>query len=134
MPTGPIVPDTSAWVEYLRRTGSEVNVRLREMLGEDTDVIVVGPVLMEVLAGARDERERARLRGMFARFGYARLEDPVDFIEAARMYRACSAAGRTLRGHVDCLIAVIAIRIGAAVLHSDGDFDAIAEHAPLQLA
>jgi predicted nucleic acid-binding protein len=31
----------------------------------------------------------------------------------------------------DCLIAAIAIRSGAELLHQDADFEAIARHAPL---
>jgi predicted nucleic acid-binding protein len=134
MPAGPIVPDTSAWVEFLRGTGSEVNKRLRDLQAGGADLIVTGPTLMEVLSGARNEAERTRLRNFFARYGYVAARDPEDYIDAARLYSACRAAGRTLRGQIDCLIAVIAIRAGAAVLHADADFDAIAQHAPLEIA
>jgi len=46
--------DTSAWVEYLRATGSEVHQQVKALLYEDvftTDVVVA-----EVLMGARDDR------------------------------------------------------------------------------
>ncbi|MBA3764697.1 MAG: PIN domain-containing protein [Actinobacteria bacterium] len=33
----------------------------------------------------------------------------------------------------DCLIAAVAIRSGATVLHSDRDFDAIARHTELRI-
>jgi predicted nucleic acid-binding protein len=103
-------------------------------VGEDADLVVTGPVLLEVLAGARNERERTRVRNLFARFRYAAVQEPVDYVDAARVYGTCRDAGVTVRGQLDCLIAVVAMRIDAAVLHADADFDAIAEHAPLKIA
>lgn len=134
MPTGPIVPDTSAWVEFLRATESETDLRLDALQRSGADLVVAGPVLMEVLAGARTQEQRQRIRDLFARHRYARLEEPSDFLSAASIYNACRAAGQTLRGHADCLIAAIAMRTGASVLHADADFTTIAEHAPLELA
>ena len=49
-----ILADTSAWVEFLRGTGSETNLRLRGLL-EDDELSTTDVVLMEVLAGARDD-------------------------------------------------------------------------------
>lgn len=40
------------------------------------------------------------------------------------------AAERTL---VDCLIAAVAMRYEAELLHADRDFDVIARHTPLRL-
>jgi predicted nucleic acid-binding protein len=62
------------------------------------------------------------------------VEDPFDFRRAAAVYRACRVGGCTLRGHSDSLIAAVAMRIGASVLHADRDFEVIAKHAPLALA
>jgi predicted nucleic acid-binding protein len=134
MPTGPIVPDTSAWVEFLRRTGSPVNVRLRELVRDAADIVVTEPILAEVLAGARDEREWRELRRMFARCTFAPVETPGDWEDAAALHRRVRLRGRTIASMLDCLIASVAIRIGANVLHADADFDAIAEHSALQLA
>ncbi len=33
----------------------------------------------------------------------------------------------------DCLIAAVAIRNGASVLHRDADFDVLARHTPLRI-
>ena len=57
--------DTSAWVEYLRSTGSEVHQQVKALLYEDsftTDVVVA-----EVLMGARNDRHATELRGMLNR-------------------------------------------------------------------
>jgi predicted nucleic acid-binding protein len=55
-----ILADTSAWVEYDRATGSAVDQRVAELIATDGPLMVTEPVLMEVLAGARDE---ASVRG-----------------------------------------------------------------------
>ncbi len=46
-----ILADTSAWVEFHRATGSEANVRLRDLL-DGGELLTTDVVLMELLAGA----------------------------------------------------------------------------------
>ena len=60
-----ILVDTSAWIEFLRNTGSPVCIRVDELLG--TDLATCDPVRMELLAGARDERNLDDLRRLLAR-------------------------------------------------------------------
>ena len=55
-----ILIDTSAWVEFLRDTGSVVCNRVDSLL--DSEIATCHPVRMEVLAGARDERHLHDLR------------------------------------------------------------------------
>ena len=50
-----ILVDTSAWVEYDRATGSAVDEQLTNLISTSSDLAVTEPVLMEVLAGARDD-------------------------------------------------------------------------------
>jgi predicted nucleic acid-binding protein len=129
-----ILVDTSAWIEYLRATGSRVDLRLRDLLATEQPIAVTDPVLMEVLAGARDDAHRDRLRGLLARCDYLAVEAPADYERAADLYRLCRAAGLTVRRLPDCLIAVVAMQHGAALLHADRDFDAIARCAALEIA
>jgi len=42
-------------------------------------------------------------------------------------------ATATVRKLVDCLIAAVAIRVDAELLHADADFEASARHTPLRL-
>jgi predicted nucleic acid-binding protein len=126
-----ILADTSAWVEFLRGTGSEVNVRLRELLAED-QLVTTDVVLMEVLAGARDAAHRDELRGLLARCEFTPTQGPSDYETAADLYRSCRREGHTARALTDCLIASVAIRSGLPVLHADADFDTLARHTPLE--
>ena len=127
----PILVDTSAWVEFLRGTGSSTHFRVRDLLEEDTLLATTDVVVMELLAGARDDSHRDRLRGLLRRCEHLPTEGPVDYEDAAEVYRACRRAGATVSRLTDCLIAAVAIRNGVPLLHRDADFDAIARRVPL---
>ncbi|HEX4127418.1 MAG TPA: PIN domain nuclease [Acidimicrobiales bacterium] len=125
-----ILVDTSAWIEFLRDTGSPECDEVERLL--DGQVAITDPIMMEVLAGARDEHHLHQLRGLMGR---ARMEHctPADFAEAALLYRTCRARGETVRRLFDCLIAAVAIRRSWRVLHHDADFDTLARHTALEI-
>ena len=125
-----ILIDTSAWVEFLRDTGSSTCNRVDALLGGE--IATCDAVRMEVLCGARDERHLRSLRRLLAR-AVTLPTEPADYDEAAALYRLCRRAGETVRRPIDCLIAAVAIRAGAAVLHDDADFDALGRHAGLEI-
>ncbi len=125
-----ILVDTSAWVEFLRDTGSEVCVAVDRLL--DADLAICDAVSMEVLAGARNERHLIQLRGLLARATMLPTT-PADYDDAASMYRSCRARGETVRKLIDCLIGAVGVRAGAEILHADVDFAALARHTDVQL-
>jgi predicted nucleic acid-binding protein len=125
-----ILIDTSAWVEFLRDTGSSICGRVDDLLA--MDIATCDPIRMEVLAGARDETHLRDLRGLLARASLLPTE-PVDYEEAAAIYRGCRRHGQTVRRLIDCLIAATAIRHGVPVLHSDSDFEVIGRHTALHI-
>ena len=128
-----IVADSSVWVELLRNTGSPAHRTLHRLLSEGADLAVTEVVVLEVLAGATSERHAQRLRSTLLAFPVLTLGDIDDFERAATLYRACRAAGNTLRSHVDCLVAVPTIAADASLLHADRDFDVIARHSELRV-
>ncbi len=123
--------DTSGWVEYLRRTGSPVNVRVRELLADPAGAFVTDVVVSEVLMGARDEPHADRLRRMLNRCTFVPTRPLFDFERAAAIYRICRSGGHTPRSLADCLVAAVAIDRGLPLLHADRDFERMAEHIPL---
>ena len=125
-----ILIDTSAWVEFLRDTGSVVCTVVEELLAGD--VGVCEPVRMEVLAGARDESRLMDLRRLLARAAVIPTQ-ATDYEVAAALYRRCRREGETVRKMMDCLIGAIAIRAGVPILHSDADFDVLARHTELRV-
>jgi predicted nucleic acid-binding protein len=122
--------DTSAWIEYLRQTGSRTNFEVRRMLNNDAQICDV--IRMEILAGARDQQHVAQLEKLLARATTIKTE-PVDYDNAAAIYRACRKLGVTIRAQIDCLIAAIAIRTNTKIIHHDSDFDAIAQVTKLKI-
>ncbi len=132
-----ILPDSSAWVEYFRATGSAVHLQVRALLGsnsETNDVATIGLVVMELAAGTRTSAELSNVKRMTVSCRLLRVGDPDDYLQAATIHQACRRGGETIRTMIDCVIAAVAIREQAEILHHDRDFDAIARHAPLQLA
>ncbi len=121
-----ILVDTSAWVEFDRATGSRLDTRLTELIATTDEVAVTEPVIMEVLAGARDDRREHDLRRLMRRFQLMRFDAGIDFDAATRIYRMCRQSGVTPRGMVDCMIAAVALRHGASLLANDTDLDRVA--------
>lgn len=128
-----IVIDSSAWIELYRDSGHPVAITVERLLEQDRPIAVTEVVAMELLAGARSETEAQELHARLLGFEFLTLAGLADFERAASLYRACRRGGETIRRMTDCLIAVPAIRAGAAVLHKDRDFDAIARHSDLRV-
>lgn len=128
-----ILVDTSAWVELDRATGSRVDQRLTELIEAEAEVAVTEPVVMEVVAGARDDRREQELRRLLRRFKLLRFDAAVDFDGAARIYRRCRTAGVTPRGMLDCMIATVAQRHEASLLAHDADLARVANVISIEL-
>jgi predicted nucleic acid-binding protein len=129
-----ILADSSAWIEYLRGTGSDTHLQLRGLVTEGARVATTDLVLLEVLAGAETLDRQDRWQGLLYACEYLRSQPPLDFEAAAAIYRACRRGGETIRALSDCVIAAVAMRCKAAVLSKDRDFKAIARHVELELA
>jgi len=99
---------------------------MAELVETGGPIVVTEPVVMEVVAGARDDRREADLRRLLLGFRLLRFDAPIDFDAAARIYRRCRAAGVTPRGMVDCMIAAVAWRRHATLLAHDADLDRVA--------
>ncbi len=125
--------DTSAWVEYLRATGSPAHETLLHLISGDADLQTTEVVVMEVLAGGRDDDHLDRLRSLLARCELLPVKGLDDYERAASLYRECRRAGDTVRALSDCVIGAVALRADVDVLHFDRDFDVLARHTGLRL-
>lgn len=123
--------DSSAWIEFLRRTGSPANIEVRELMrDEPASVVTIEPVVMELLAGAPGGRACSQLEKLVGALRLLPVEAAVDYRDAALAYRAVRAGGYPVRKMLDCLIAVVAVRTGATLVHRDRDFDLLAAALP----
>jgi hypothetical protein len=128
-----ILVDTSAWIELLRATGHPAHLTLKHHLERRSPIATTEVVVMELLAGVSETSRRTRLKRRLLEIPLLRLRGLSDFENAAEMYRSCRRRGATVRKLVDCLIATVAIRERAALLHNDRDFDALRRHAHLRV-
>lgn len=128
-----ILVDTSAWVEFLRGTGSATHQRLRSCLADQEPLATTEVVAMEVLAGASDAGHLQRLRRLVFGCRLLPLQGLADYEDAAALHRACRARGVPVRRLTGCLIATVALRWAVPILHTDRDFDRIAECTALQI-
>lgn len=127
-----IVVDTSAWVEFLRATGSEADVALQAAVRTGAAVGVPDVVRLELLAGASEDAVED-LRRMLARFTALPASSPADHDLAAALYRDIRRTGHTVRSLVDCLVGAVALRLDVPVLARDRDFELLAAVSPLRL-
>lgn len=119
--------DSSAWVEFLRATGSREHLRIKKALNERTPLLLCTTVLQEVLQGAQNSTDMLRLEQGLSHL--VRIEPANLFAQtrmAAHLYARCRWSGFTLRSAGDCMIAALAIELNQPVLHRDRDFDHIA--------
>jgi predicted nucleic acid-binding protein len=123
--------DSSAWIEFLRRTGSRANIEVRELLLQRPgSVVTTEPVVMELLSGATSQRAFEQIQTLTDGLRMLEVDGRVDYRDAAIAYRAVRANGGTVRKLLDCLIAVVALRAGATLVHRDRDFDVLAAALP----
>ncbi len=126
-----ILVDSSVWINNLRdRTTASVR-RLRGLDPEFDEIIVGDLILMEVLMGAPNDMQAARIQREMKAFPVVRLSDPELATEAARNYRRLRNLGVTVRGGVDMLIGAYCIAHGHSLLHDDREFEPMSKHLGL---
>lgn len=117
-----IIADTNVWIDYLNRPDSAPGGVLAGLLQRQA-VCLVGPVLAELLQGARNEAEQARLEGLL---------DAVPYVETNR--RAWMRAGSLsaqLRAQgqlipmTDLVIAAVALEEGHEIFTVDEHFQRV---------
>ena len=128
-----MVVDTSAWVEYLRATGSPADAALTDAVRASDDIGVPDVVRLELLAGAGTDVQVRDLQRLLGRFRAMPAASPADHETAAALYRAARRTGATVRSLLDCLVAAAALRTDSPLLARDRDFEVIAQVSPLRL-
>ena len=129
-----IVVDTSAWVEFFASGEGAAADRIARELERGRVALAILPVIAtEVLQGFRSDLDFERALRVVRRLPCL-SPGLATHVRAAALYRRLRARGVTVRGAVDCIIAVTCLETGAALLTLDRDFDVIARHAGLRLA
>jgi len=125
-----ILVDTSVWVEVLRDRSGRAKTVFEKALDGDEAVLTRFHQL-ELLQGARDEREWSLLREQLDAQVYLEC-GPDSWSDAARIYFDLRRDGKTVRSPIDCCIAQIAMDHDVLLLHRDRDFEVISRVRPLR--
>ena len=114
--------DSSVWIDLLRGKATVQVAQLRQIIHED-DLLIGDLILLEVLQGARNEKDAREFEEALLEFPVVSLLDPDLAIRAAANYRLLRARGITIRKTIDIIIGTFCIERGHALLHSDRDFE-----------
>jgi predicted nucleic acid-binding protein len=121
--------DTSVWAGFFRNRGTPANQQLDALIDADPRQIRgCPPVRMELAVDPDDLRRRRLLRTYDGFLSTDVMSD--DFDLAAEIYRMARRYGHTIRSQLDCVIAAIAMRVNATLVHNDIDFDRMGEVVP----
>ena len=125
-----ILIETSVLVTILR-DGSGASARALLELAGDREIVFTRFTELELLVGARDEKDWAQLRAYLSE---RKLLEPGSqtWADAARIYFDLRRKGQTIRSLIDCCIAQVALDHDILLIHNDRDFEAIAELRPLK--
>lgn len=113
--------DTSVWIFALRKQAVvQIRDRIDSLLKEDA-IVTTGMIKLEVLAGAKTDKEFRRLKSRFDALGCLETDDEL-------WQRACDNGFKLRRRGLtipstDVLIASCALQAGAVLLHADAHFE-----------
>ena len=128
-----ILVDSSAWIEYLRDSEDPVVERLQALIEADAELVITEPIVMELLAGATTPPRADSIGALANGLPLVPVDARLDYRAAAQLFAVSRRNGHPIRSLVDCLIAAVAIRRDAVLLHRDRDFEFLAEISPLRL-
>lgn len=123
--------DTSVWIDFFRQRKTPSVDEFYRILDRTQHYGITEFIYQEVIQGALNEKDFSSLADYLAAqtFFYPK-HHPETYRHAAQIYFACRRKGITIRSTIDCLIAQTAIEHDLILLHSDKDFEQIAEVFP----
>jgi predicted nucleic acid-binding protein len=128
-----ILVDSSVWIAHLRGQTTPATVKL-EAAAEREPLLVGDLILLEVLQGARNEAQAARIERALRQYAIVPLLDDGLAARAARNYRRLRDLGVTIRKTADIIIGTFCIEHRHALLHDDRDFAPMEKHLGLTAA
>jgi predicted nucleic acid-binding protein len=126
-----VLIDTSAWILALKRNfHSSVKERVEQILIE-SNVVINGIIELELLGGAKTEKEYERLKSRLDALYYIDTTKPL-WDSASKLAFDLKRKGINIP-FTDILIAASAMQENAILLHADTHFDTIARHMGLKV-
>lgn len=126
-----VLIDTSAWIFALKKNfHPSIKERVEQILVE-SDVAITGIIALELLGGAKTEKEYERLKSRLDAL-YCIETTKSLWDSASKLAFDLKRKGVTVP-YIDILIAASAIQEKAILLHADSHFDTIAKHSGLKV-
>ena len=123
MSNGPVLIDSSVWIEYFRNGKGEA-FNIVDALLDSGKAVLCGIVEMEIFAGMR-KNERTLIKDLFSALHYINIERK-DFRDAGERLNTLRKKGITVPAS-DCLIAALALNRNLPLLTLDKHFDYFTE-------
>lgn len=121
MPNELFLVDTSVWIFALRKDPvPQIRNRIDLLLKEDV-VLTTGIIKLEILAGARTDKDYRRLKSRFD--ALESLETDDDLWQNACEHAFTLRRKGLTAPSTDILVATCALQAGATLLHADAHFD-----------
>lgn len=127
-----ILVDSSVWIAHLRGRTTPATVKLEAAAAREP-LLTGDLILLEVLQGARDETQAARIERALRQYAIVPLLDADLASRAARNYRRLRALGVTIRKTADIIIGTFCIEHRHTLLHDDRDFAPMQKHLGLKV-
>ena len=126
-----ILIDTSAWLFALKKDFHPVIKERIEQLLVESDVAICGMIALELLGGARSEKEYLRLKSRLDGLYYIE-SDKVIWDLSSKLSFDLKRKGISIP-YADIVIAASALKERAVLVHADSHFDSIADHTDLKV-
>jgi predicted nucleic acid-binding protein len=127
-----IVVDSSVLIPHFSDIETPEVLRLRGIV-PIADVIIGDLVLLEVLQGARSERDASWIEEKLRLFNVVSMMNEGIAVAAARNYRRLRERGITIRKTSDLIIGTFCIENEYVLLHRDRDFVQMQQHLGLRI-
>ncbi len=126
-----VLIDTSAWIFALKKNFHPFVKEKIEKILIESDVAITGIIELELLGGARTEKEYDRLKSRLDALYYIETTKSL-WDNASRLAFDLKTKGVNVP-YTDILIAASTIKEKAVLLHADSHFDTIAKHSDLKV-
>ena len=128
-----ILVDSSVWIAHLRGQTTPATTKL-QAAAEREPLLVGDLILLEVLQGARDNAQAARIERALREYAVVSLLNDRLAARGARNYRRLRGLGVIVRKTADIIIGTFCIEHGHSLLHEDRDFEPMERYLGLKAA
>ena len=129
-----ILVDTSVLIDYFKGVENKSTKMFHQILEKDIPFGVNNVIYMEVLQGAKTEKDyKALKKYLGTQTFYDTKNGKESFADAAKIYFVLRQHGMGVKSTMDCFIAQVAIENDLFLLHNDRDFLRIGQKFPLKI-